>query len=325
MKPLKEKQAAGAKKPVAVPLEPKPVAVPVVARAQDQELRQRMQQPPPIPAVPRSRPELPADVRQFFLPIVRPASPGEEVVYRPRVLAMAEVAFVDRRKGLEHRKAYRLLANPPAPGQSLQWLTAEPFEGQPLDAPQPVAGWAPVPESVNSAKKLKALEKAFAEYLYGSARLRLFENKKLGLLSQPQEDLLAFGQRCREAALLEAGKAYEAERVRYLPKFNALNLPMPSLSVEQRSGTDTGGGVLGWVLAPLKLGASAVKAVAGTAPTKKQLDLEADWKGRVAALYEKWRQIGEGHTELLLTPRKVDVQVSTFGLAWAPIVRGRAG
>src|SRR5581483_11147133 len=220
---------------------------------------------------------------------------------------------------LEHRKAYRLLAERPAPGESLKWMTAESIEAQPLDAPEPAAGWVPVPESVNTARKLKALEKAFAEYLYGNARLRLFENKKLCLVSEPREDLLAFGQRCREAALREAGKAYEAERLKYLPKFNALNLPMPSLSAEQRTGTDTGG-VLSWVLAPLKLGASAVKAVAGAQPSKRQVALEAEWRGRVAALYEKWRQIGEDHGELLLTPRKVDVQVTTFGLAWAPFV-----
>jgi hypothetical protein len=323
MKPLKDRLAGGAKKPVAVPAAAKPVAVPLApaARAQDQEFRQRLQQPPaPAAALPRNRPELPADVRQFFLPR-RPAAADGEVVYQPRVLAFAEVAFVDRRKGLEHRKPYRLLAEPPAPGQALSWMTAEPVEVQPLEAPEPAAGWAPLPESVNAAKKLKALEKAFAEYLYGNARLRLFENRKLGLVSEPREDLLAFGQRCREAALREAGKAYEAERLKYLPKFNALNLPMPAPSQVQRGD---GGGLLGWVLTPLKLGASAVKAVAGAPPSKKQAALEAEWKGRVAALYEKWRQVGEDHTELLLTPRKVDVQVTAFGLAWAPFVRGAA-
>jgi hypothetical protein len=328
MKPLKERLSGGAKKPVAVPLGVKPVAVPVApaARVEDQEFRQRLQQgavATAAPSAPRNRPELPAEVRQFFLPTRQPAAPGDELVYQPRVLGFAEVAFVDRRKGLEHRKAYRLLVEPPAPGESPKWMTAEAVEAQPLDAPQPATRWAPVPESVNAAKKLKALEKAFAGYLYGNARLRLFENRKLGLISQPQEDLLAFGQRCREAALREAAKAYEAERLKYLPKFNALNLPMPALSAEQRGESD-GGGVLSWVLAPLKLGASAVKAVAGAQPTKKQADLEADWKGRVAALYEKWRQVGEEHTELLLTPRKVDVQVTAFGLAWVPLVVSRS-
>src|SRR5262249_26461106 len=126
--------------------------------------------------------------------------------------------------------------------------------------------------------------------------------------SDPRDDLPAFTRRCQEAAHREGGKAYEAERLKYLPKFNALNLPMPSLSEQQTAG----GGILSWLL--------------GSAPAKtpKQVALEAEWKGRVAALFEKWRQIGEEHTELLLTPRKVDVQVTAFGLAWAPFAHGAA-
>ena len=187
-----------------------------------------------------------------------------------------------------------------------------------------MAGWGPVPDSVNTAKKLKALEKAFAEYLYANARLRLLENRKLGLVSTPGEDVLAFGQRCREAADLEAAKAYQAERAKYLPRFNALNLPMPALPPDQRGSSEAGSGFLDWVLTPFKLGASAVKAVAGPAPSRKQRDLEADWKGRVAALYERWRQLADDHAELRLTPRKTDIQVTTFGLAWVPFVGGTA-
>ncbi len=326
MKPLKETVAAAtpAAKPVAVALAARPVAVPAT-RTGDQEFRQRLQQQATtVPAVPQAKPDLPGDVRQFYLPIKRPAGPGETVIYQPRLLAFAEVAFVDRRKGLEHRKTHRLLAEPPATGQTLNWMAAETVDAQPLNGPEAVAGWGPVPESVATAKKLKALEKAFGEYLYGNARLRLFENRKLGLVSAPGEDLLAFGQRCREAAFREAGKAYEAERLKYLPRFNAINLPMPALSAEQKTGAGTSAGILDWVLTPFKLGASAVKAVAGSAPSKKQLELEADWKGRVAALYEKCRQLGDDHTELLLTPRKVDVQVTSFGLAWAPFAGGVA-
>jgi hypothetical protein len=36
------------------------------------------------------------------------------------------------------------------------------------------------------------------------------------------------------------------------------------------------------------------------------------------------RQVGEKHGQLLLTPRKVDVPVTTFGLAWAPFLGGVA-
>ena len=139
--PAASEGPAAAGKPVAVPAAAKPVAMPVTpaARAEDQGFRQRLQQQGAAPiAVAPVRPELPGDVRQFFLPIKRAAAPGEAVVYQPRVLGFAEVAFVDRRRSLDHRRSYRLLVAPPAAGQALSWMAAESIEVQPLDAPK---GW----------------------------------------------------------------------------------------------------------------------------------------------------------------------------------------
>ena len=45
-----------------------------------------------------------------------------------------------------------------------------------------------MPDEWNTARKLKALQKAFAEFLYAHARQPLMENKALGLLSDPGED-----------------------------------------------------------------------------------------------------------------------------------------
>jgi ribosomal protein L40E len=301
---------------------------PALSRSEDQQFRQRLQQQAVtarLPALPQTPPELPAELRQFYLPLKTSLPAGAELFYQPRVLGFAAVAFVDRRRGLEHSRPYRLFAEPPATGQALSWMTAETIDVPTLDAP-PVAkaGWAPVPESINNARKLKALEKAFAEYLYGNGRLRLFENRKLGLVSQPQEDRQAFLARCQDAAAREAARAYEAEKLRYLPKFNALHLPLPDLALPQTSGNaEREADLLSWMLTPFRLGASVVKAVASSPaiPSPKQAALEAEWKGKVGALYEKWRQIAEDHSELLLTPRKVDVQVTAFGLAWVPLGR----
>jgi hypothetical protein len=286
-------------------------------RIEDRAFKESLQQPVAAPALMTAsskRPELPTDVRQVFLPrrSVNPSS--SDFLYQPRLLGCAEVSFVDRRRGLEHKRTYCLVAEPPPAGQLLNWVTAEAV--QPLDAPEPGASWDVVPESANSAKKLKALEKSFAEYLYGNARLRLFENKKLGLVSAPQEDVQTFQNRCREAAQAEAEKAHEAERVKYLPRFNALGVPLPAFSPVKSE--EKRGSILGWMLlSPFKVGAPVVNNTLA-APSKKQLDLEAEYKGKVGAIYEKWRQIGEDHGEVLLTPRKVDVSVTLFGLAWTP-------
>jgi hypothetical protein len=178
-----------------------------------------------------------------------------------------------------------------------------------------------VSEALNTARKLKALEKAFVEHLYGNAKLRLLENRKLSLVSDPQEDLLAFQKRCRVTARREADKAYMAERLKYQPKFKALGLALPD-HVPKQSAEDAGKGSswLDWVWAPFRLAAAAPKTVVAVSrkSSKEQIKLESEWQGKVAALYEKWKQIGEDYSELLLTPRKVDVQVTLFGLAWAP-------
>src|SRR5207244_1606316 len=67
------------------------------------------------PATHQAAPELPG-VPQFHVALagpVRPAGPVQ-LVYQPRVLALAEVLFADRRKNVETRVPYQRLAPPPA-------------------------------------------------------------------------------------------------------------------------------------------------------------------------------------------------------------------
>src|SRR5262249_24124710 len=151
-------------------------------------------------------PQLPEDVPQFYLPLSSPARPAGTtgLLYQPRLLAAAEVTFVHKKRGLEHRQGHRLLVPPPAAGQAAAWATAERLGVGLAAVPAPQARWAEVPEPLNTARKLKGLEKAFADFLYNSARLVLREHGKLDLVSQPGADVLAFREQCREAARREA-------------------------------------------------------------------------------------------------------------------------
>ncbi|HZT78806.1 MAG TPA: DUF87 domain-containing protein, partial [Gemmataceae bacterium] len=309
MRPLKERPpgapaAADGPPPMAIPLcrrcqaelRPGLAACPacgeptphLAARAEDRQFKQGLRQksaPAPVQSAPRARPVLPGNVRQYYLPVPPPPAAPAELVYQPRLLACAEVAFADRRRGLEHHRTYCLLAEPPAAGQPVNWAAAEPLPGAADGPPAAEARWPEVPESVNTAKKLKALAKGFAEFLYGSAKLRLLENRKLGLVSAPQEDAGAFQERCRAAARAEADRAYAAERLKYQPKFEALGLSLPDHAPRGNSWVD-------WAFVPLRAATLLAKAAAaaGKETTKSQARLEARWKGEVAALYEKWRQ-----------------------------------
>jgi hypothetical protein len=168
-------------------------------------------------------PEVAPGVAQFYLPVTGQSPPGSGgLLYQPGLLGCAEVDFLDKRRGLEHHQSYRLLAQP-----SAAWPTAERLAVATATAPAPGAHWATVPEALNSAKKLKALEKAFTDCLYNGAKLTLLENAKLGLVGGPGEDILAFRERCRAAARQELEKAFVAEKSKYQPKFQALGARLP--------------------------------------------------------------------------------------------------
>ncbi len=303
--------------PPGAPACPRCGAVVVTPRLVDQEFKQALQRTvAPLPAaVPvAAPPEVPADVAQFFLPLAtpRPPAPAATVLYQIRLAGVAEIQFVDKKKAVNHRQTFRLLTHPPLPGQPINWHIAERFQE---DFASALAGarWSAVPDSVNSAKKLKALEKTFAHFLYDVARLALRENRALGVVGGPGEDEPAFRARCRQAALQGAQRALTEEKLKYQPKFEALGAKIPEGSAGDKSSSMLN------LINPLwwfGFTGSQPEPPRGSGKLER---LHAEWLAKQAAILEKWRQIGEEFCEIPLTPRRQDVQVVHFGLAWFPV------
>jgi hypothetical protein len=302
--------------------------LPPTGRAEDRQFKQELQRnlAPVVTVVPgegrvTAPPELPAEVAQFYLPLsglMRPAG-TVALVYHPRLLGVAEVSFLDKKRGVSHRQTYRLLATAPAGGAAVSWATAERLNGEPRARPEAGARWSALPDGISTGRKLRTLEKSLADYLYNEARLVLLENAKLGVLGMPGEDVVAFRQRCRAAARQEADQAVAAERLKYQPKFEALGAKMPQGAEPEKAGAS----VLDLVNPLWWLGVTSKD----NRPVGKAQRLEAEWFARQAAIYEKWRQIGEAYEDVQVTPRRQDVQVTAFGLAWAPFwqVQGQPG
>lgn len=247
---------------------------------------------PVAPAVARStQPVLPPDVTQFYLPVNGNATrPGFELEYQPWVLGFAEVAFlIDRRAGTEHRLPVQLLARAPEPGHPIDWEQAYPIALTPLAKPIAVVRWASVPESVDTGRKLKALEKAFAEHLYSTQKLLLYENSDLELVSTPGESLATFRQRCRQAAAEQRAQALEMERIRYTPR------------------------------------REAAESSSGKGRDDRLARLQAEYQAKQDEITEHYRRLGEVADELQIKPRKTDVRVTHFGLAWAPFWHSQSG
>jgi hypothetical protein len=288
---------------------------------EDREFKQNLQRAVPAPAVGRVEqkpPEVAEGVAQYYLPLSGPVMPaGAQLLYQARLLGFAEVVFHDKRRGIQQRIGYQRLAKVPAVGQAVRWVEAEKGGDTPVAGPQAGAHWVEVPEVFQAAKKVKALEKAFADFLYDNAKLTIRENARLELVGKPGDDVLLFRERCRAAAWQEAEKSVAAEKLKYQPKFEALGAKVPE-SIEPAKG----GGSLLDIFNPLKWLSNTSKAQSPPRLTARQLDslrrLEADWWAKRASIFERWKQIGEECTEIQLTPRRADVQISKFGLAWVP-------
>jgi ribosomal protein L40E len=285
---------------------------PVVVQPRSEE---RAARPAPAPA-PGAPPALPAEVVRVYLPLASPARPaGADLVYQPRVLGVAEVAFLDKKRGQSHRQTYRLLAPPPTAGQPAAWHAAEKLATLTAGGAETPARWDEVPESLNTARKLKALEKSLAVFLYDHARLTLRKNEELDLISEPREDEMAFRARCRAAARQEADRAVAAERLKYLPKFETLGARLPG-SPAETANHDTS---LLEAFNPLRWVELVARHNRPPAPRgDKVARLETEWLNKQAALYEKWQKAGEEVADVPLAPRRQDVQVTQVALAWAP-------
>jgi hypothetical protein len=288
-------------------------------RVQDREFKAALQRAAPgaaVGPVEQKPPEVAEGMTQCYLPLGNPVAPaGAQLLYQARLLGSGEVAFLDKRRSIQQRLAYHRLAKPPAIGQEVRWLEAEQVPESLAPGPQAGAHWTEVPEAFQTAKKLRALEKAYADFLYDNAKISLRENSKLGLVGNPGEDLLAFRERCRATAWQEAEKTLAAEMRKYQPRFEALGSKVPN-----SGGPGRGGFSITDMINPLKwIFGGTAKPAPRTARQQEALGrLEADWYARRAAIFEKWKQIGEEYTEIQLTPRRADVHITRFGLAWAP-------
>jgi hypothetical protein len=269
-------------------------------------------------------PVLPADLAQLFLALVETKPPPTaELVYEPRLLGFADVTFISKKPPQEHRRSYRLLAEPAPPGQAVAWHTAELIGAALAAAPQTPAHWADVPEGVNAGKKLKALEKSFADFLHGHAKLTLLHNRPLALGGEPGEDIVAFRLRCQTVARQQAEQALAGERPKYRAKFAALQAQLPE---ERPQPAEADQSVFGW-FNPFRLFQTPEpppKQAASKEQTRQRTalhKLEAEWQARQAAIYEKWQRAAVDYNEVLLKPRRTDIRVTHFGLAWAPYWR----
>ena len=105
---------------------------------------------------------------------------------------------------------------------------------------------------------------------------------------------------------VEAEKALAAEKQKVEPRFQALGVPMPEGHVRGESLLES--------INPLNW----FRSGPNLADKDKVNQLHSEWLIKQATIADQWKKIGEEYTENTLSPRRQDVKVTQFGLAWAP-------
>src|SRR5690606_28786596 len=134
-------------------------------------------------------PPLSADIRQFYLATDPRGSQSERLVYRPAIIGMGRLHFVDRKSDIDDwRKFVRVCPIDEQAPRSL-WDECEHWDDEQIEFedPQPGAQYSPLPSDLSIAKNYTAWKSRLKDSLYRSGRLELTFCPSLNLYSNPGE------------------------------------------------------------------------------------------------------------------------------------------
>nr|MBI3613490.1 ATP-binding protein [Nitrospirota bacterium] len=313
-------------------------------------------------ALQASRPLLPPEVPQYFVPLRGSPPAGSVPVYQPMLLGMAQVRVADGKAGVDVTQEVAFLAaitDAPVP---VNWDEAREAGIAVSDleqAPQAAAQFASLPASAGKAKNYDAWGKDFSAWLYRTQSVTLFKSARLKLLSKQDETERDFRIRLQQATHERRDQETEQLRQKYAPKFASLQ--ERKRRAEQSVAREAEQANQSTVQAAISVGATLLQAFMGrktvsastigkattairgagraikdtkdvglakenVAAVDRQIaELEAQFQGEVGKLAATL----DGQTEPLETlafkPTKSNIAVKLVALVWMPCWRSRQG
>jgi hypothetical protein len=311
------------------------------------------------PAAASPRPLLPGDVPEYFLPAAAGTGPLE---YRPMVMGLAKLHFIDAKLGLDQWNTTAWLAPLSDDGKAVLWSEGAAHEGlksRLTRSAESGAGFAQLPGAAMRAASFAAYGKSLITHLYENARVDLLLCEALKVASAPGESEGDF--RARLALLLREKRdaAVEELRRKYAPKLATLEdrvrRGQERLAREQdqlkqqkfQTALSVGTSILGALFGRKALSASTIGRAGTAARSAGRIGRESQDVDRADESLEVLQQRlialqAESETEIsrlaesldassvvlratTVTPRKSDLAVGEVALVWAPWRRDADG
>jgi len=299
-----------------------------------------------------SRPAIPGDVTEYFLE-GRSGQPAAE--YRPMVMGLAKLHFVDAKLGLDQWDTTAWLAPLGDDGKSVDWAagSAHPdLKARLSKSPATGAAFADLPGAAMRAANYNAWGKSLTSHLYEQTRAEVFFCDAIKLASAPGEDEAQFRVRLAQSLREERDEAVEALRRKVAPKLATLQdrvaraedkvqREQAQLSQQKmNTAVSVGAGILGALFGRKAVSVGTIGRASSAARSASRIgresqdvaradeslevvrqrlaDLQAESESEIAALAASFEGEAVALREVSVTPRKSDIAVGQVALVWAP-------
>jgi hypothetical protein len=303
----------------------------------------------------KSRPMLPPDVPQHFVPLRGTKPEGSELVYVPMLLGSSQVRFSDSKSGIDITQDMTVLA-PIAEGPVVvDWekaIAADVAVGDLERGPEEGAQFLALPASAGKAKSYADWNKDFAGWLFRTQKVELFRSPSTKEVSKPGESERDFrvrlqltGREQRDKGVEVLRKKYASRMATFQERIRRAELAKEKQQAEARSSQvqaaiSVGASILGAFLGRKTISATNIgrattavrsagrvmkeskdvgAAEENVAALQQQLaDLEAQFKSESDALAAATDPLNEKLETVSIKPTKANIAVKLVALAWTP-------
>ncbi len=272
------------------------------------------------------------------------------VLYRATLLAAANVRFLDRRYGVDSEIPRIILADTLDARGVVRWENF-PYQGPALSQlerePYPQARYDSLPTSLGDQKLFNSLQKDFIDWVYRTTSLSARANQALKVYAGPDVSGADFRKACaetardardKETAKITASLDRQMLTLQERLRREQRELAQDQVEYEQRKWeergnlAEIGASVFGigrkksltTQLSKNRLTQQAKadvdESVEAIAQFEKQIsELQAHRQQLVEESNERWALAVNQVSEIPLTPKKTDILMDHFGIAWKPI------
>jgi hypothetical protein len=272
------------------------------------------------------------------------------VIYRPTLLGSAEVHILDRKHGVDSEVRRTVLVKAPERRGSVRW-EEHPIKSDVLDSidtsPVPSARFSSIDAPLNDVKLMTALQKDFTDWVFRNSSVKARVNQALKVFAGPDVSPAEFMKACADAARDARDAEIDKKTAQLDRQMRSLDdklareereLAKDEDELSNRKMEEAGThlenltGLFGGRRKASRLSSSLTKRrmtqqaradVEESKDTIKDLNQQiTELQGRraevIREINDRWGSVVNEITEVTIAPKKMDVLVELFGVAWMP-------